>query len=331
MLVYISLVFCFLQTVASKGFCGSRPNTRIVGGTPAGRGDWPWQAQIRGRHGWSYCGGTLIDPQWVVTATHCVEDETDSKVFVRMGAHRRDKVYGTEQDFEVVKLVMHPEYHNPKSYANDIALLQLDRPAILNRYVNLACLPERVAEPADGDKCWTTGWGKLHETGFMSNRLMQVSVPVTSQERCKKAYPGLIDESMMCAGRDKGGIDTCQGDSGGPLVCETGGRYYLQGVVSWGEGCGDKNKFGVYARVKYQLDWIKRVMSGAPPPPGTPKPAPVTVPTTGTSKPPDTKPPTETDGPPVCEDNSSSCKSFKRHCKWNAEIRQRCPKTCKLC
>ena len=75
-----------LKYFSLPDFCGRRPNTRIVGGTPAGRGDWPWQAQIRGRHGWSYCGGTLIDPQWVVTATHCVEDETDSKVFVRWGS-----------------------------------------------------------------------------------------------------------------------------------------------------------------------------------------------------------------------------------------------------
>ena len=71
-----------------------------------------------------------------------------------------------------------------------------------------------------------------------------------------------IHSSMMCAGRSEGGIDSCQGDSGGPLVCESGGRFYLQGVVSWGEGCAWKGKYGVYARVKHDLEWLNSFIGG---------------------------------------------------------------------
>ncbi|KAK3739891.1 hypothetical protein QZH41_007738 [Actinostola sp. cb2023] len=58
-----------------------------------------------------------------------------------------------------------------------------------------------------------------------------------------KSYPNEIDDTMICAGLQQGGIDACQGDSGGPMVCETAGRFYLHGATSWGYGCAYPDKF----------------------------------------------------------------------------------------
>lgn len=243
------------------GSCGIRPHTRIVGGVDANHGSWPWQAMLRTTSGFPYCGGSLVHPEWVVTATHCVKGKRPNTIIIRLGAHRRVLSVGTEQDIVVSKVITHPSYHKPSTYSHDIALLKLSRPATLNKYVNLVCLPHAVAAPTDGTICWITGWGRLASGGATPDILQQVSVPVVSRARCDRAYPGKIHDSMICAGLDQGGIDSCQGDSGGPMVCETGGRYYLQGATSWGYGCASPGKFGVYAKVKYLLNWLNSEMA----------------------------------------------------------------------
>ena len=118
-----------------------------------------------------------------------------------------------------------------------------------------------MSEPANNERCWITGWGTLSSGGALATTLMQASVPVVSRSRCDKAYPGKIHDSMICAGLDKGGVDACQGDSGGPMVCEKSGRFYLHGATSWGYGCASPGKFGVYAKVKYELNWIMQEMA----------------------------------------------------------------------
>lgn len=113
-------------------------------------------------------------------------------------------------------------------------------------------------------KCYITGWGTLSSGGSQPNVLMQASVPLVSKQRCLIGYPGRIDDSMLCAGLDKGGVDACQGDSGGPLVCEHRHIWYLEGATSWGWGCAQAGKYGVYAKVRHFRKWLLDTMKNSP-------------------------------------------------------------------
>ena len=209
--------------------------------------------------------------------THCLvtlqETQNHSSVYSqilfsiylsRLGAHSRLKNVGDEQDIQVEKIICHKSYHSPFRFSYDIALIKLKNPATLNKGVGLVCLADDSNQlPIDNasKKCWITGWGKLSSGGSYPDYLMQASVPLVSKSRCDRAYgPGRVDDSMLCAGLVQGGVDTCQGDSGGPLVCEYNGRWFLEGVTSWGHGCAAPNKFGVYARVRYLKSWVQQKM-----------------------------------------------------------------------
>ena len=198
-----------------------------------------------------------------------------------MGAHYRvSGTVGTEQDIDVAQIINHESYHTPLRYSHDIALLKLARPAKLQTGIGLACLSDSsLPLPIDdpNTKCWITGWGTLSSGGSQPNALMEASVPLVSKKRCLKGYPGIIHDSMLCAGLDQGGVDACQGDSGGPLVCKFNGRWYLEGATSWGYGCAAPNKYGVYAKVRYLRSWIDRNMKGGIIPPTTIPPPQLTT------------------------------------------------------
>ena len=184
-----------------------------------------------------------------------------------MGAHYRSYgTVGTEQEFDVVKIIKHEDYHIPNRWSNDIALLRLSKPPQIGNEVSLVCLPDNKFKLPFDDRnktCWITGWGLLSYPGITPNELMQVDVPLVSNQRCNASYPGNIDESMICVGKDQGGVGGCKGDSGGPLVCEFDGKWYLEGVTSWGGlPCADPLKYSVYANARYLKPWIISKITG---------------------------------------------------------------------
>ena len=193
----------------------------------------------------------------------------------RLGAHYRSYgSVGTEQDIDVEKIIVHENYKSPLDESNDIALINLASPAELGIGVGLVCLPNTGHQlPIDdlNKRCWITGWGHLSSLGSSPNTLMQASVPLVSKQRCENPYLGEIDDSMLCAGLDEGGIDTCQGDSGGPLVCEFNGTWYLEGVTSWGYGCAEPGNYGVYAKVRALKLWLITNMYTVVAPSASPK------------------------------------------------------------
>nr|XP_039328575.1 anionic trypsin isoform X3 [Saimiri boliviensis boliviensis]XP_039328576.1 anionic trypsin isoform X3 [Saimiri boliviensis boliviensis] len=135
-------------------------------------------------------------------------------------------------------------------------LIKLSSPAVINARVSTISLPAACA--ATGTECLISGWGNTASSGADYPDVLQcLEAPVLSQAQCEASYPGQITENMICVGFLEGGKDSCQGDSGGPVVC----NGELQGVVSWGYGCAQKNKPGVYTKVCNYVDWIKETIA----------------------------------------------------------------------
>lgn len=227
---------------------------RIMSGDIAVKAAWPWQASLQ-RNNIHQCGATLISNTWLVTAAHCFKKD--------INPYQWTVSFGTTINPPLMKrnikrIIVHERYHSPaREY--DIAVVQFYPRVSFSDDIRRICLPEASASFRPNSTVYITGFGALFYGGESQNDLREARLKIISDDVCKQPhiYGSDIKSGMFCAGYLEGSYDACRGDSGGPLVIkDLKDTWYLIGIVSWGDNCGQKNKPGVYTKVALYRNWI---------------------------------------------------------------------------
>jgi hypothetical protein len=276
---FINLIITFLliitlynpQILAGEHKKDNDPRINIVGGMDADIKDYPWQISIfsldeSGNLLSHSCGGSIIDPYWIVTAAHCIRDK----------AYKRQKIIAEITDLsrayygqvmEITDYIIHPDY-NPDSITNDIALLRLSMPIDTSGHgasvIKMVTPQDEInGIIAPGVIATITGWGTTEYMGDSPDRLQVAELPIISIETANQWFHEAssdvteVKEGMLPAGFEEGGVSSCHGDSGGPLVVKDNeNEWNLAGITSWGDVCGEAKQPAIYTRIPYYYNWV---------------------------------------------------------------------------
>ncbi|XP_034172857.2 testisin [Osmia lignaria lignaria] len=288
---YVSRVFVFLLLAGAASHVSSEYNNladvpcgqgrfatrtaRLVGGQNAIPHEFPWMVSIS-RKGGHFCGGTILNSRFVLTAAHCLCSARSmvpaGQLRVSLGEYNlKEPEVPASKEERVASIILHPD-HKCGKYVDDIALLELARPISWSESVKPACLPVATGKPGysafGGEFAKAAGWGWFGEDRSKYKRadvLQKVDVRVIENNVCREWYASQgkstrVGEKQMCAGHEEGGRDACWADSGGPLMIEglSGNKMMVVGIVSSGVGCGRPRLPGLYTRVSEYIPWISQ-------------------------------------------------------------------------
>ena len=239
----------------------------VIGGNAVSAADHPWvvalssRALFGGTRSGQFCGGAVVGPRTAITAAHCMSREVlgvDRRTVqdLRIISGRGDLRGKGGKEVEVASVWVNPSYDD-RTNKGDVAVLRLKTALPKSAVIPMADKGDTAYRP--GTTASVYGWGDTSGSGRYATSLRAAPVDMVKDGECAKAYPGSSEgkfdaASMVCAGVPQGGRDACQGDSGGPLLA----RGKLVGLVSWGVGCGERGRPGVYTRVSAVADMVRQ-------------------------------------------------------------------------
>ncbi|XP_071959539.1 uncharacterized protein [Antedon mediterranea] len=229
---------------------------QVVSRRDSVRGSAPWMVRLyHFRKNKNFCGGSILNSEWIITAAHCINGLISVKkknTIIRLADNHRDY-------YRIRKLVTHVDF-NANTYNADIAMIKLETPiSNFTDYVRPICLPTNNLTSKimkRGQLGRVNGW----ERGGQTPQLKEMYLPVVRQRKCITSTKHTVTRKMFCAGYAQKGTNACNGEDGGSFSIFRDNRWYLFGIVSWGEDCSQPGKYRFYTRIPAFLDWIDKII-----------------------------------------------------------------------
>ncbi|XP_059476940.1 trypsin-1-like isoform X1 [Neocloeon triangulifer] len=249
-MLLFSTVFTALFLLEAHGrVVDPRQREKVFGGVEVPAGEIPWQVSIQIYTGFHWCGGSIINEKWVLTAAHCAQNWNINSLRVVAGTIQTDLPGSVHT---VSRIITHENY-NEEMHSNDIALWEITDSFVWDNQTSPVKLPIKNVETPAGTLLTVSGFTTVSAN---PDPLRKVEIPVISKAACNESYVdfGGISADQICAGVPEQGLSSCQGDGGGPLFLPA--ESEIRGLVAWGYMCGFQAQSGVYTEVSAYLDWI---------------------------------------------------------------------------